>query len=787
MGKLRLYLIFLILLIFTTLVIGEIQNTKIAGEERTTSSFGSEEDFIFRDVITTTESSNLMYVSHPDGDELNVRFENHGSLTNFDTIVNQQRDQTKYAYQFRLPSNDYAFNVTVYGDDKNIRTKIKLLGKYSAQVGNLVIDFNDFKDFGLESKTFRSGNDIIFQFTGDWNSLGYSVGDLVYLDPTFNYDFGAEGGVIAWQCDDSTSSDARDDFAVLQPLPLCVGLTIVTADTDLDASDNNRVGGNIPVGDEQHWLFQFNITNITTTSTPTNLTFFVESQLSGTPEDTGMLLFNYGNSSWVQCDNYTIHTLSSDLIHACSITEDITDYFNSTGHVSGGILASNSVGASITTSVIDYVYLEVQSIIGNNTWYESTGSGLGSQKYLNVTFRYETNNSVTDGALDGTFITNPIGITTTNTTSIIHTDENPLYEFSFEPPHLNITNSMTLIYNNHGSQTRTFSDTLLLTNGSIVNDTITLYLLPSTDGIFTTFQVFDTAERPIDNVLIIANRSISGINTEVQRGTTGSAGTISFFLNPDIVHTFVLSKTGFNTLTTDFAPTQSLYTFTLGSIGGISTNQTNYFEGIKYSITPSRDNLVNGTFYNFSFFVDSNFFPLNRVGYRLFNGTGHFLFNNTCTGAVGGGCNISTDTQVNIGLNQTIIMNAFWDVDGNLTNVTRFWNVFEVSQIAGNSSFDSLRHDFTNLFNAFGTGRNAEFTKGIISFLIILFGTAGLAFRSGQFSPIAILIYMFGLVAFLDLLNFLPTPVGELFKINGITILVGVLVIMAIIADQRTN
>ncbi len=771
----------LLLLVFLLMIVGltQAQDIRVVSREEFKSySYGVEPDFVFRDTITTTKLSNVINVKHPDGDKLNVRFENSGRLANFDIIVNKRETDTKFSYQFRLLSNEFKFNVTIYGDEKGTTGRVIKKSNYDAQLGELQISFNDFDILGLDSKTYRDGNNLIFEFSADWNALGYSIGDLVLLDPIFKYDFSdAAEGVVATRCESGTPTPPSSNSN-----PLYSGGACTYADANpasqLNSADNSRITVDYNSGNAGTLITLFNITTALDFKL-NNITVNLESQINGNnASDYTINIFNHDTTTWDECLNFEYNTEALDETESCGFTTDLTDYFNASGIVS--VIVHSTGAAAGSNFMFDFIELLVDSGVGNNTWYESTG--LNTEKYLNVTFRYETNNSATEATLDGNYITNPIGISTTNTTSIISTAERHEYEFSYEPPHLNISNDMTLIYANHGTQLRTFQDTLLLTNETQgTNTSLILYLLPQTDGIFVTFQVIDVAERALEGVTIIANRSISGTNTEVQRGTTGSAGTSSFFLNPDIIHTFVFSKTGFNSLTSSFAPTQSLYTITLGSTTAPESNQTNFFQGIKYDIIPIFSSLTNGTSYNFSFNIESDFHPLDVVGFRLFNGTGAFLDNNTCIGVVATGCNVTLGR--NIGVNTTIIMNAFWNIDGNFTNVSKSWSVFFIDNRTGTASFTLLRHDFENLFRSFGSGQNAEFTKGILSFLIILFGTGALTFRFGTFSPMAIMIYMFFITAFLDFLGLIPVLVGEFGGINGITVMVGVIALISMIAE----
>lgn len=781
----RMFLV-LMLLVLMISVVGSTQYTQT--HQSSGYSFSNKNPVSFNDNIDVVEAGDRIIIRDTENKlVLNVNLEGSQFLNNFNLMLDNQEDYSKFSYEFRLPSDDYKFNVTIHGTVNNLDSYVSHRENSPVfRFNGIRLNFEDFYDMGLEGYPIRIGNIIYYNFEPDWNELGYSAGDMVLLDPLIEYDFGGVGGVFASRCQGGA---VTPDDSVFYQDPCPNDFLIITDDTDLDTSDDNEERIiNSASTDQGFALFFFNVSNFT--GTIRNMTFSWEGQQQTSTDPVDIRVYNYDNTSWVTCETFEPAGVGSDETHTCELTSSgLTQYLNEsvgedTTFVSFALYTSND-DPDTCDIYTDYIFLSVGDYTINGTFIEANSQPAYS-KYLNLTFRYETNNSYANGSIDASFSFRPIGTTFDYTTSNYQDPlENTTISFTYIPNNLNITNEMTILYENHGSQTRTYSDTLTLTNHTYGTTEKTLYLLPSAEGIYVTFQVIDVSENPIDDVLIKVNRSVSGTNTEIQSGTTGSAGTSSFFLDPDIVHTFVFSKTGYNTLTSTFAPTQSLYTVTLGSSTSVLSNQTNRYQGITYEFYPDFYDMRNGTFYNFSFYVSSSFHALDRVGYRLYNGTGHFLYNNTCVGVVTTGCNITTDTRVNTGLNTTIIMNAFWDIDGNVTNVTRTWAIFTVDNSTGISSFTNLRKDIEHLTSAFGGGRNADFTKGIISFMIILFGTAGICYRSGQFSPLAITIYMFGLTVFLDLIGMLPTLTGEWGGINGITILIGIIVLIVFISDQK--
>ena len=118
-------------------------------------------------------------------------------------------------------------------------------------------------------------------------------------------------------------------------------------------------------------------------------------------------------------------------------------------------------------------------------------------------------------------------------------------------------------------------------------------------------------------------------------------------------------------------------------------------------------------------------------------------------------------------------MEYFWLVTGNYTNGTRTWGVF-----AENDKGFGLNRFFTD-FLAYSNqgifGLN-DFSRTLIIFLVIFLTIGAITMLSGLYSPGAILIQLFGLVYFFDVvLGMIINPVGAI--PHFATILIGLLTI----------
>jgi len=307
--------------------------------------------------------------------------------------------------------------------------------------------------------------------------------------------------------------------------------------------------------------------------------------------------------------------------------------------------------------------------------------------------------------------------------------------------------------------------TLSLTNSTLNQ---TLYLLSSTSGQYVTFQVINSAEQSLQGVLVTATRTIDGVSTTVASGTTGADGSVTFWLDPNFVHSFTFVRSGYTTYSTSFTPTQTSYTITMGSAG--ATTQNNYYRGISISITPENTTITNRTSYDFTFALSSSYWEVTEFGFILKNITGDAL------GSVSEGTNGGVATlNINTANYTQILMDYYWVIEGNYTNGTRLWYVSSTG--LSKFSIRSLIEDFKNYFNVGIFGLD-NFGLAIITFLLIFVTTGIMSYKFGITNPASISVFVFTLILFFDVgLGLLDNlnPVGAI--PHFITVLTGIIMV----------
>lgn len=366
---------------------------------------------------------------------------------------------------------------------------------------------------------------------------------------------------------------------------------------------------------------------------------------------------------------------------------------------------------------------------------------------INFSFADENGTRLTDATFDGTFTYWGTDASTTRVKT--HTSFVNETVICISPPDDSLNANTSIDYSKTGYTLRSF-----LAQGTVnnISDNITLYLLATADGIFVTFQVVNPANQPLSDVAVFINRTVGAQTQTIFSKLTDDAGLVVPFLNPDVQYTLLFQKAGFDDFITTLFPTQSAFTITMGQQTQ-DLNQTEFSKAIKFEVLPVPGTLANDTSTTFSFNVTSAFFNIEQAGFNLTNLTGSLITSATCTGSAG--CIAST--TINTGKNTTIVMNYFWTILGNLSIGKRAWQVQTTYQ--GNYS---IAHFFKNDLTLLGAGFS-DFTKGIIVIFSILLIVGLLTIKAGITSPLAIVGEIFAIVAFYDVVDFLP-------KIPGVTI-----------------
>lgn len=359
--------------------------------------------------------------------------------------------------------------------------------------------------------------------------------------------------------------------------------------------------------------------------------------------------------------------------------------------------------------------------------------------YLNITFRNESDDLPMNAEIDSATFYYYLGSdpSINHTLTYSHSTANSSYGFCFSPEDQTLTINSFVEYSADGFPQRDWTSTRSYSN-TTTNQV--LYLLASTDSISQTIQVVSPAGQPVADVSIEVNRTIGGNPTVVASGTTGTDGTVTFFLNPDFSHNFRLTKTGFSEVIQSFQPTGETRIITFGT--SATNNITDYTQGIEITILPSNFLLVNDTTYVFNITLVSNFFAVDSFGFSLTNGSSVLGSNSASTN--GGTVSLSLNTADN----SSIVMDWFYIIDGNVTNGTRVWPVSNDEDFG--FGLQRFFDDLVTYTNDGFLGMNA-FSRTLIIFFFIFLIVGAVSVTANVTSPVAIVWLVFALVALFDI------------------------------------
>lgn len=287
--------------------------------------------------------------------------------------------------------------------------------------------------------------------------------------------------------------------------------------------------------------------------------------------------------------------------------------------------------------------------------------------YINLTFKNET---INEESLNATIVStwiyslSDVGVVN-KTLSFSNSSESSGYDFCFNPSNRTLNIDLLMNYNNVQSQQRTFSLITALTN---LTTSQVLYLLPTSLGLFSPFQVVDNIGNPLSNVRGLITRILGSSTITVSSAFTDDSGFVSYFLNPEVTYTGSFSKAGFTTETFTFTPTSDTRTVILGGGTGVIANGTSILTNTTYTITPTNRTLTNGTNYLFSFNVSSSeaitFISMNITS----NGTSHLFVSNAGDGFISGIVNTGENSSfvgyfVMKTADETFSLASIWIID----------------------------------------------------------------------------------------------------------------------------
>jgi hypothetical protein len=396
-------------------------------------------------------------------------------------------------------------------------------------------------------------------------------------------------------------------------------------------------------------------------------------------------------------------------------------------------------------------------------------------KFLNISFKDENDLTVINATIPTSSFIYYIGSGTVNKT-LTYSNVTVNYDYTFcstVPGDLNVIPSLQY------KQGADYPQRIWNPSTQIYNSTLTnkiLYLLKATDGIYVTYQVLDGTGGQLTGVNVNATRTIEGETVLVGTGQTDAAGLVTFWMNPDFVHTVTFEKTGYTSFTLNHFPTQSSYTVTLGTSSTSGVND--YLRGVSWHILPILGiNLEPNTFYNFNLTLNSSYWTLDSFGFNLY-GDGSVIGGNTSTESDGVITNL-----INTSGYSHIIIDYYWVINGTTTDATSGgWFIFDSTEGTG----WSIGNFFTDLSTysgqgIFGLSQNA---LNFIIFVIIFVSVGLVSYRFGISSPGVVSGMVFALVFLFDFaLGMIDIGIGIA---NFPTIFVGLVTVALIVKESTT-
>jgi len=337
--------------------------------------------------------------------------------------------------------------------------------------------------------------------------------------------------------------------------------------------------------------------------------------------------------------------------------------------------------------------------------------------YINFTFMDEETLSYINATIDSSTWTYYLGDgTVTKELLFSNNTVNENYAFCFTASNNTLHNSRSIQYASPGYPQRKYDSTSDLTNATTNK---TLYLLSSTDGIYSTIQVIDEQGDQVSGVEVTAERQFSGIWTIVGQEITDSAGAVTFWVNPDYDHrfTFISDDCADNTVTV--RPTQTQYTQQLQcGIGG--DIYVTPIEGIRYSRTPAGGLIVTGE-HNFTFEVASSKDNIVNVSMEIVNATnGNLLASNWSSCSTSGG---TIYVLYTVGNGDDIKGKYYLDLGNGsflLEGDAHWINVLGPNAFDGKSGVRTFWKDMVYVFQEWGDDSNtADFNRLIVIFFLM--------------------------------------------------------------------
>ncbi len=265
--------------------------------------------------------------------------------------------------------------------------------------------------------------------------------------------------------------------------------------------------------------------------------------------------------------------------------------------------------------------------------------------YLNWSFTNETvAQEDVDASITQSSFTYSLGSLTLNKTLTFSDPvENLNYGFCFTPAHRTVNTEYSVGYTNSYSQQRIFAQQEFgLTNTSTLQQ---LFLLPTSEGLFTTFNTVDSVGNTITAVKGTITRTIGVTLKTISTGFTDGSGIIVYFLNPDFTYGALFTKSGLADNSFSFVPITTTRTVIMGTLAG-DINGSTIGLNTTYIILPSNNSLPTDASIQFSFNVTSSQ-DINLISMNLTNSTNQITFqSNAGAGVISATINTANNTRI---------------------------------------------------------------------------------------------------------------------------------------------
>ncbi len=367
----------------------------------------------------------------------------------------------------------------------------------------------------------------------------------------------------------------------------------------------------------------------------------------------------------------------------------------------------------------DYFYQNVSPLNLSSCYTETP--------YINFTFKDETTNSFINASIDASTWVYWLGAgSVTKSLLFSNSTENPYYAFCLNGTNETLHNTRSIQYAAAGYPQRKYDASDDLTN---ITTNKLLWLLSSSDGIYSTIQVVDTQGDKVSGVDVTVERQFSGVWTIIGQEVTDDAGAVTFWLNPDYNHRFTFVSDDCVGTSVTIRPTQTQYTQQL-QCDGTGEDFVSQLEGLKYFRTPIEGIIQTGVT-NFTYFVTSSKYTITNASFQIVNSSNSAVLNSTSLACASDECLLSLLYDVQAGDD---IKGRYYVDFGNgsilLESDARWVNV--VIDTAGKAGLSTFWSDLRYVIDDWGEGSNTgDFNRIVVVFFFMALAISFLNYHFG--------------------------------------------------------